>query len=190
MFGPLGDWCIFVARVLLFRTRALSSSLLLMYVEEEGCVMSSRSWWYDLAAAIDGTFAPVVKSVLAETCAARLEAASIQGVLALTYARSWVLLHTLKATAFPAACRERCDVSLARCPVRAASACSGSSPCPRRHAGTRGSVCGGRSAETGPVEVDTIVGVGVSAAAGSESVKSRNSLRPGLDEREAPPLVG
>ena len=30
--------------------------------------------------------------------------------------------------------------------------------------------------------------VGVSAAAGSESVKSRNSLRPGLVEREAPPL--
>ena len=29
------------------------------------------------------------------------------------------------------------------CPVRAASACSGASPCPRRHSGTRGSVCGG-----------------------------------------------
>ena len=56
--------------------------------------MSSRSWWGDLTAAIDGTFAPVVKSVLAETCAARLRAALIQGVLALTYARNWVLLHT------------------------------------------------------------------------------------------------
>ena len=78
-------------------------------------------------------------------------------------------------------------MSLAHCPVRAASACSGSSPCRRRHVGTRGSVCGGRSAETGPLELDTIVGVGVSAAAGSESVKSKNSLRPGLVEREAPP---
>ena len=34
VFGPLGDWWIFVARVHLCRIRALSSSLLLMYVEE------------------------------------------------------------------------------------------------------------------------------------------------------------
>ena len=93
VFGPFGDWWMFVTRVHHFRTRALSSSLLLMHVEEEGaqesslimakdCVMSSRSWWGDLAAAIDGTLAP------AETCAARLGVASIQGVLALTYARN------------------------------------------------------------------------------------------------------
>ena len=105
VFVPLGDWWMLVARVHLSRSRALSSSLLLMYVEEEGaqessltmakgCVMSSRSWWGDRAAAIVGTFAPVVKSVLPETCAARLGAAKIHGVLALTYARSWVLLHT------------------------------------------------------------------------------------------------
>ena len=103
VFVPLGDWWMLVARVHLFRPRVLSSSLLL--IEEEGaqesslimakgCVMSSRSWWGDLTAAIDGTFASVVKSVLAETCAARLRAALIQGVLALTYARTWVLLHT------------------------------------------------------------------------------------------------
>ena len=83
----------------LCRTRVLSSSLLLMYVEEEGaqdsslimakdCVMSSRSWCdLDLAAAIDGSLAPLVKSVLAGTCAARWEVAKIQGLLALTYAR-------------------------------------------------------------------------------------------------------
>ena len=54
-------------------------------------------------------------------------------------------------------------MTLAHCPVRAASACSGSSPCPRRHVGARGSVCGGRFAETGPFKVDTVVDVSVSA---------------------------
>ena len=101
VFGPIGDWWMFVASVQQSRTRALLSSLLLMYVEEEGtqesslmmakdCVMSSRSRWgdLDLAAAVDGTLAPLIKSVLAETCAARWEVASIQGVLALTYARN------------------------------------------------------------------------------------------------------
>ena len=111
VFEPLGDWWILVARVHLSRTRALSSSLLLMYVEEEGaqessltvakgCVMSSRSGWGDRAAAIVGTFAPVFKSVLAETCAARLGAALIHGVLALTYARSWVGIAAASAAAY------------------------------------------------------------------------------------------
>ena len=101
VFGLIGDWWVFVGRVQPHRTRALLSSLLLMYVEEEGtqesslmmakgCVMSSRSRWgdLDLAAAIDGTLALLVKSVLAETCAARWGVASIQGVLALTYAKN------------------------------------------------------------------------------------------------------
>ena len=69
----------------------------------------------------------------------------------------------LKATAFSAAGKERSGFSLAHCPVRAASACSGSSPLPRRHVGTL-SVCGGRSSETDPFEVDTVEGVDVSTA--------------------------
>ena len=52
------------------------------------------------------------------------------------------VLNDLKAIAFPPACRERSDATLAHCPVRSASACFGSSPCPRRHAGAFGSACG------------------------------------------------
>ena len=69
----------------------------------------------------------------------------------------------LKATAFSAAGKVRSGFSLAHRPVRAASACSGSSSLPRRHVGTL-SVCGGRSSETDPFEVDTVVGVDVSTA--------------------------
>ena len=52
------------------------------------------------------------------------------------------VLNDLKATAFPAACTVRSDATLAHCLVRSASACSGSSPCPRRHAGALVSACG------------------------------------------------
>ena len=84
----------------------------------------------------------------------------------------------LKATAFSAAGKERSVVTLAHCPVRAASACSGSSPLPRRHAGAL-SVCGGRSSETDPFEVDTVVGVGVSAAlVGQPCAAERSATAP------------
>ena len=77
----------------------------------------------------------------------------------------------LKATAFSAAGKERSVVTLAHCPVRAASACSGSSPLPRRHTGTRGSVCSAGFENDSNGAVVERVGAG--------DCVSRRTVRPG-----------
>ena len=114
----------------------------------------------------------------------------------------------LKASAISAACMKRSGVTLAHCPVRAAGACSGSSPLPRqtcdaerlaiaswskcgRGAFCSGSTAGGRGA-TDFLELDPVVGMGRSAVAAGHAASSGFIAdgRGETDFLELDPVVG